>query len=79
MFYQVILLMYRYIYYFENLCITDNNVIDFYIMDILLKQNHFGVDVTKTKHGINLRQNTDTKLSKQKNLWYKIIFFNDFF
>ena len=53
------------IYYFENLCITHNNVIDIYIMGILLDYNHFGVDVTKTKHGINLRQHTDSMLSKQ--------------
>ena len=46
---QVILLMYGSIYYFKNLCITHNNVIDIYIMGILLKEYHSGVDVTKKK------------------------------
>ena len=44
---QLISVVYRSIYYFENLCIQYNYVIDIYIMGVLLKYNHFWVDVTK--------------------------------
>ena len=49
MFCQVILLMYRSIYYFDNLCLTHNNVIDIYIMGILLKKITFLGECNKNK------------------------------
>ena len=62
---QLIFVLYRSIYYFLNVCISNNYAIDIYIMGVLLKYNHFWVDVTKTKHGVNLFQSSDAILSKQ--------------
>ena len=39
-----------------------------YIMGMLLKYNSLGVNATKTKHGINIRQSSDNMLS-EKNIF----------
>ena len=48
-------------------------------MGVLLKYNHFWVDVTKTKHGINLRQRADAILSKQNIVLVKMILLDKVF
>ena len=62
---KIIFVIYRSIYYFKNVFISHNVFIDIYIMGMLLKYNPFGVNVIKTKYGMNLRQRADTMLSKQ--------------
>ena len=54
MFCQIIFVLYRSIYHFENVCISNNDVIDTYILWMSLTYNHFDVNVAKIKHEINL-------------------------
>ena len=76
---QLIFVVYRYIYYPENVCISYNYVLYIYITGVLLKYNHFWLDITKAKHEINLRHSADSMSSKQNIVMVKIIFFDKVF